>query len=107
MDAPLILSDEIKQLRKNFDLRLAHKRKVSLDKKTPLFLKVGIILAVTVTAASVFIYIYPNRSDASYHDGYTWAEERGITNPNDCNDNSQSFVEGCHAYAKEKQLDHE
>lgn len=38
--------------------------------------------------------------DCSGHDaGYNWAQEQGITDPSDCGGNSQSFVEGCQAYA--------
>lgn len=33
--------------------------------------------------------------------GYQWAEEKGITDPDQCGGNSWSFIEGCRAYAKE------
>jgi hypothetical protein len=33
--------------------------------------------------------------------GYAWAESYGITDPDDCGGNSQSFIEGCRAYAEE------
>lgn len=33
--------------------------------------------------------------------GYAWAEEKGITDPDDCGGNSWSFIEGCQAYAEE------
>lgn len=40
--------------------------------------------------------------DCSGHDaGYEWAEEQGISNPGDCGGNSESFIEGCEAYANE------
>lgn len=43
---------------------------------------------------------YPCRIDCSGHEaGYEWAEERGITDPDDCGGNSESFIEGCRAYA--------
>lgn len=40
--------------------------------------------------------------DCSGHEaGYAWAKEHGITDPDDCGGNSQSFIEGCQAYAEE------
>ena len=33
--------------------------------------------------------------------GYAWAEEKGITDPDNCGGKSWSFIEGCQAYAKE------
>lgn len=44
--------------------------------------------------------------DCSGHEaGYVWAERRGIEHPDDCGGNSQSFIEGCMAYAEEVQLE--
>jgi hypothetical protein len=41
--------------------------------------------------------------DCSGHQaGYEWAEEHDITDPSDCSGNSQSFIEGCQAYAEEQ-----
>jgi hypothetical protein len=34
--------------------------------------------------------------------GYEWAEEKGIDDPDDCGGNSQSFIDGCRAYAEEQ-----
>lgn len=34
--------------------------------------------------------------------GYEWAEENGIEDPYDCDGNSNSFIEGCEAYANEQ-----
>lgn len=49
---------------------------------------------------------YPCIEDCSGHEaGYDWAEEQGITGPNDCDGNSDSFIEGCEAYAEEAALD--
>ncbi|KQC08084.1 MAG: hypothetical protein APR62_05455 [Smithella sp. SDB] len=40
--------------------------------------------------------------DCSGHNaGYEWAEENEITDPGDCSGKSQSFIEGCEAYANE------
>jgi len=45
---------------------------------------------------------YGCTDDCSGHEaGYGWAEENGITNPDDCGGNSLSFEEGCRAYAEE------
>lgn len=39
--------------------------------------------------------------DCSGHEaGYKWADENEITDPADCEGNSQSFIEGCEAYAE-------
>jgi len=47
---------------------------------------------------------YPCTEDCSGHEaGYSWAEEKGITDESDCGGNSQSFIEGCQAYAEEQQ----
>jgi hypothetical protein len=40
--------------------------------------------------------------DCSGHDaGYEWAQENEITDPNDCDGNNDSFIEGCRAYGEE------
>lgn len=42
--------------------------------------------------------------DCSGHQaGYDWAEEKGITDPEDCGGKSDSFIEGCETYAEEQQ----
>ena len=47
---------------------------------------------------------YPCLGDCSGHQaGYTWAEERAINDADECGGNSQSFIEGCKAYANEHQ----
>lgn len=41
--------------------------------------------------------------DCSGHEaGYAWAEDNDITDPDDCDGNSQSFIEGCEAWAEEQ-----
>ena len=35
--------------------------------------------------------------------GWEWAEMNGISDPDECGGNSQSFIEGCRAYASEQQ----
>lgn len=47
-------------------------------------------------------YGYECTEDCSGHKaGYNWAEEKGITDPWDCSGKSNSFIEGCKAYAGE------
>jgi hypothetical protein len=47
---------------------------------------------------------YPCTVDCSGHEaGYEWAEEHDIDDPDDCGGNSDSFIEGCQAYAEERQ----
>lgn len=49
---------------------------------------------------------YPCTNDCSGHEaGYEWAEENNISDPDDCDGNSESFIEGCRAYAEEQQED--
>lgn len=46
---------------------------------------------------------YPCIGDCSGHEaGYNWAEENGIDDPDDCDGNSDSFIEGCQSYAEEQ-----
>lgn len=45
---------------------------------------------------------YDCTEDCSGHEaGYDWAGDNGVSDPDDCGGNSQSFVEGCRAYAEE------
>lgn len=47
---------------------------------------------------------YPCTYDCSGHEaGYQWAEKNGIDDPEDCDGNSMSFIEGCREYAEENQ----
>lgn len=51
-------------------------------------------------------YGYPCTSDCSGHDaGRQWAENQGIEDPDDCGGRSQSFIEGCVAYAEQQQAE--
>lgn len=46
---------------------------------------------------------YPCTVDCSGHEaGYEWAADKGISDPSDCGGNSDSFIEGCEAYANEQ-----
>ena len=45
---------------------------------------------------------YDCTGDCSGHEaGYDWAEDKGITDIDDCGGNSNSFIEGCQAYVEE------
>lgn len=45
---------------------------------------------------------YACTDDCSGHEaGYQWASDNDITDPDNCGGNSQSFIEGCQAYAEE------
>jgi hypothetical protein len=45
----------------------------------------------------------PCPSDCAAHAaGYAWAEERGISEPGECEGDSVAFVEGCRAYVEER-----
>ena len=49
---------------------------------------------------------YRCTSDCSGHEaGWQWAENQGIEDPDDCGGRSQSFIEGCIAYAEERQAE--
>ena len=49
---------------------------------------------------------YSCTDDCSGHEaGYEWAEENDITDPDDCDGNSLSFIEGCQSYAEEQESD--
>jgi hypothetical protein len=55
------------------------------------------------TASGLTFHGYDCTVDCSGHEaGYQWAEQHGISDPDDCSGDSQSFVEGCRAYAKEQ-----
>lgn len=44
--------------------------------------------------------------DCSGHEaGYEWAGDYGIDDPYDCDGNSDSFIEGCEAYANEQLME--
>lgn len=45
---------------------------------------------------------YECTEDCSGHEaGYQWAADNGVTDADSCGGNSQSFIEGCQAYAEE------
>lgn len=49
---------------------------------------------------------FPCTVDCSGHAaGYNWAEENNVNDTSGCGGNSQSFIEGCEAYATEHEND--
>ena len=63
-------------------------------------------LVVPSIATSQDFHGYPCTDDCSGHEaGYDWAERNDITDPDDCGGNSESFIEGCRAFAEEQQDD--
>lgn len=47
---------------------------------------------------------YPCSPDCSEHEaGYQWGMEQGISDPDNCSDNTGSFIEGCRVYAEGRQ----
>jgi hypothetical protein len=68
----------------------------------------GVVVAIMAmtpgTANAQTFHGYPCTQDCSGHEaGYNWAEQHDIEDPVDCGGNSNSFVEGCEAYATEHQ----
>lgn len=56
----------------------------------------------SVPAHAQSFYGYGCTEDCSGHQaGYDWAEQNSISTPDECGGNSQSFIEGCQAYADE------
>jgi hypothetical protein len=61
----------------------------------------GLFLMIKPASALTF-HGYECTDDCSGHEaGYSWAEKKGVANPDDCGGNSQSFIEGCKAWAGE------
>lgn len=47
---------------------------------------------------------YVCTQDCSGHEaGFAWAQEKDFTDESDCGGNSQSFIEGCEAFVRERQ----
>jgi hypothetical protein len=64
----------------------------------------GIARPTTQAQRRITFHSYPCTEDCSGHEaGYQWAERKGIEDPADCGGNSQSFIDGCEAYAEEMQ----
>ena len=62
-----------------------------------------LILLLPAPVLAADFHGYPCTQDCSGHKaGYEWAERNGITDPGDCGGNSNSFIEGCMAWAEEQ-----
>jgi hypothetical protein len=71
--------------------------------RTPAVLLLGTLVLSSGAMAQTFNG-YPCTQDCSGHEaGYEWAQRKGITSSTNCGGNSQSFVEGCRAYAEEQE----
>lgn len=58
---------------------------------------------ITSVSSSPTFMGYSCTNDCSGHEaGYEWAEENDVDDPDDCDGNSESFIEGCQAYAEEQ-----
>lgn len=59
-----------------------------------------------VAATAQTFHGYPCTVDCSGHEaGFEWADKKGIEDPDDCGGNSNSFIEGCRAWAEEQAED--
>ena len=67
------------------------------------------ILALSLSQAMAQTFQgYPCTVDCSGHEaGYEWAQDKGINDPSDCGGNSNSFSEGCQAWAEEQEAEEE
>ena len=62
----------------------------------------GMVLIRIPNAIALEFHGYTCTDDCSGHEaGYEWAGQNGITDASECSGNSQSFIEGCQAYADE------
>jgi hypothetical protein len=72
-----------------------------LSVRLALSLSVLLVAGATTASAQTF-HGYPCTDDCSGHEaGYEWAERRAIDDPDSCGGNSNSFNEGCRAWAEE------
>jgi hypothetical protein len=59
------------------------------------------LLCITAPAIGKTFAGHECTDDCSGHiAGYQWAEEHNVSDPEDCDGNSLSFIEGCQAYAR-------
>lgn len=66
------------------------------------YLVLGIALLIASVSHAQTFEGYDCTQDCSGHEaGYDWAQRRGVTDESDCGGNSNSFIEGCRAYAEE------
>lgn len=71
---------------------------------TFIFLAAGLLAGTPVPALAQSFGRYPCTVDCSGHEaGYDWAQQKGISSTYGCGGNSQSFIEGCKAWAEENE----
>jgi len=58
-------------------------------------------LKLALVAILAACWAIPASAGEGHDAGYEWAQEQGITDPDDCDGNSQSFIEGCEEAAEE------
>jgi hypothetical protein len=64
----------------------------------------ALALVLTSGAAAQYSGQHGCTQDCSGHNaGYAWAEHQDIQDPDDCDGDSQSFIEGCQDYAEARQ----
>ena len=69
-----------------------------------IFLCLAALAVSSPAAAQLEFHGFPCTVDCSGHEaGYEWAEENGVTDSYSCGGNSNSFIEGCEAYADEQE----
>lgn len=61
-----------------------------------------LVLASTLAVADTFKGYQCTQDCSGHKAGYAWAQRKGVTDPAQCTGKSQSFVEGCRAYAEGK-----
>jgi hypothetical protein len=68
------------------------------------FLLVVTLCCAPLDALAQNFHGYPCLEDCSGHEAsYDWAEKHDIDDADDCGGKSNSFVEGCEAYATERE----
>ena len=61
------------------------------------------LFSVTSIALITLSPLATSEAQSGHEAGYESAKEKGITDPDDCGGNSQSFIEGCEEYAEGQQ----
>lgn len=62
----------------------------------------SVTVTLPPTSAPLMFKGYPCTIDCSGHEaGHDWAEENDITDEDDCDGKSESFIEGCLSYVEE------
>ena len=74
----------------------------------PLLRAAALVLLLPTSGIAQSFLGYPCTVDCSGHEaGYEWAEQNGVDSAWGCGGNSNSFIEGCQAWAEEQQEEQE